>query len=182
MDLYKRKLNKIKKKINSIAKIGTDNFLEYYKYIDELINKGDYSAFQELLQIEYNIDTYEYRSILEMRSDTYKMIVEQTKSDFLQKLSELYKKRGVYQQGFDIYLDNNGQIIGNIREVDIKSNDFEYYVKNKQFARLIGESIRVLDVTNSTGESYREDFQNPEWSEDQNFLERYKRALNFILN
>lgn len=182
MDLYKRKLNKIKKKINSIAKIGTDNFLEYYKYIDELINKGDYSAFQELLQIEYNIDTYEYRSILEMRSDTYKMIVEQTKSDFMQKLTNLYKKRGVYQQGFDIYLDNNGQIVGNIREVDIKSNDFEYYVKNKQFARLIGESIRILDVTKSSGESYREDFQNLEWSEDQNFLERYKRALNFILN
>jgi hypothetical protein len=36
MDLYK-----IKKKLDSISKVGTDNFLEYYKYIDELINKVD---------------------------------------------------------------------------------------------------------------------------------------------
>lgn len=182
MDLYKRKLNKIKKKIDSIAKVGMDNFLEYYKYIDELINKGDYSDFQQVLELEYKIDTHEYRSILEMREDTYKMIVEQTKSDFMQKLSQFYKKSGVYQQGFDIYLDINGQIIGSIKEFDIKSNDFEYYVKNKQFSRLIGETIRVLEVTNSIGESYREDFQNPQWSEEQNFLERYKRAINFILS
>lgn len=181
MDLYKRKLNKIKKRINSIAKVGTDNFLEYYKYIDELLNKGDYSTFQELLQIDYNIDTYEYRSVLEMREDTFKMIVEQTKSDFMQKLTTLYKKRGVYQQSFDIYLDQTGEIIGSIKEIDIKSNYFDYYVKNQQYARLIGETIRILEVSNINNESYIEDFFNPEWSEGQNFFERYHKAINFLL-
>ena len=185
MDLYKRKLNKIKRKIDSITKVGTDNFLEYYKYVDELINKGDYSTFQELLQIEYNIDTYEYRSVLEMREDTYKMITEQTKSDFLQKITKFYKQNKVFQQSFNIYSDETGKIIGSIKEVLEKSDFFEYYSKNKQYARLIGEYVTFLEVSKIENDNiigtYLENNNNPEWTENQNLLERYKRAINFII-
>ena len=182
MDLYKRKLNKIKRKIDSIAKIGMDNILEYYKYIDELINKGDYSDFQQVLELEYKIDTHEYRSILEMREDSYKMIVEQTKSDFLQKITKLYKDNGVYQQGFDIYSDETGSIIGSIKEITEKTNFFDYYSKNKQYARLIGEYVTFLEVSKVNNNSYLEDYNNPEWTEKQNLFERYKRAINFIVS
>jgi hypothetical protein len=184
MDLYKRRLIKIKRKIDSIAKVGMDNFLEYYKYIDELINKGDLSSLQELLELEYNIDTQKYRTVIEMREKTYKIIVEQTKSDFMQKLSILYKKVRVYQQGFHIYSDVTGEIIGKLTEINVKTDDFEYYVKNKNFSRLIGEYFTFLDVEKiSNGvvtSSYKEEFNNPEWTENQNLFERYKRAINFI--
>jgi hypothetical protein len=117
-----------------------------------------------------------------MREDTFKKIVEQTKTSFLQKLTQLYKKSGVYQQSFDIYNDESGEIIGSIKEIDLKSDNFDYYLKNNQFARLIGETITFLKVRKSNGDEYIEDFQNSEWSEEQNFFERYKRAINFLIS
>ena len=38
VNLYKRKLEKIYKRIDSIATKGRDNALEYYKYIDDFKN------------------------------------------------------------------------------------------------------------------------------------------------
>jgi len=49
MKLYKRKLEKIYKQIEKITSIGSDNKLEYYKYVDEIIQKGDYSFFEQVL-------------------------------------------------------------------------------------------------------------------------------------
>ena len=53
MNLYTRKLEKIFNKLDQIASKGRDNKLEYTKYIDELIEKGDFVAFQEMLSIFY---------------------------------------------------------------------------------------------------------------------------------
>lgn len=110
--LYRKKLEKIFNKIDSLAGKGKDNINEYYKYIDELILKGDYGAFQEVLYLFYDIDIVEAPDVQFVKNNTWDEIMFQTKSTFLKKLSRLYKQRGVYQQSYDIYSEdlNNVQI------------------------------------------------------------------------
>lgn len=105
-NLYARKLEKIFNNVDKIAAKGRDNRLEYIKYIDELIGKGDYSAFQEMLVIFYQIDTLDYKDVDSVKLKTWEEILFQTKSTFMTKLSRLYKKKGVYQQSFNIYSED----------------------------------------------------------------------------
>jgi hypothetical protein len=179
---YRRKLDKIYGKVDKIAIVGRDNLLEYQKYIDELIEKGDYSIFQEMLYIYYNIDIINIQSVDEVKKSTYNEIIFQTKNSFLSKLSKIYKQKGVFQQSFNIYLDSNSQTIGSINEIDANSENFKYLLKNKMYARLIGESKTYLEVKreNSIESIFIED-ENTDWSEEQNLLNRYRIAIDYLL-
>ena len=106
-NLYARKLEKIFNKVGQIASKGRDNKIEYTKYIDELIEKGDFVSFQEMLLIFYQIDTIDTGDVSDIKSKTWNEICFQTKSTFLQKLSKLYKQKKVYQQSFNIYSESN---------------------------------------------------------------------------
>ena len=48
--LYEKKLSKIQLKIEKLTLKGKSNYIEYSKLIDELVEKGDYSPFQECLR------------------------------------------------------------------------------------------------------------------------------------
>jgi hypothetical protein len=106
MNNYKRRLHKIYDKVNKIATIGRDNEIEYYKYIDEVINKGDWSVFEEMLNIYYNIRIINNPSVDVVKKNTWVDICLQTKSNFLQRLTKYYKIKEIYQQGTDIFSDN----------------------------------------------------------------------------
>jgi hypothetical protein len=183
MNSYKRKLDKIFSKVDKIAQVGKDNLLEYQKYIDELIDKGDYAAFQDMLYIYYNIDTINTQTVEVVKNTTYDEIIFQTKSSFLTKLSKLYKKKAVYQQSFDIYDDATSVIIGEIIEVDQYSEDVDYLIKNKMYARLIGEKKTYLKIKKVSDTDYTIiTEENTDWSEEQNLLNRYSIALDYLLS
>jgi hypothetical protein len=105
-NLYARKLEKIFNKVGQIAAKGRDNRLEYGKYVDELIGKGDFVAFQETLNIFYQMDTLNITDVNELKSKTWNEICFQTKSTFLTRLSKMYKQKKVYQQSYFIYSEN----------------------------------------------------------------------------
>ena len=52
MNPTRKKLEKIYNQIDKIATKGKDNILEYTRYIDELIVKGDYSNFEGVLRMD----------------------------------------------------------------------------------------------------------------------------------
>jgi hypothetical protein len=106
MNLYRRKLEKIANQIDKLATKGKDNYLEYHKYIDELINKGDYATFEEALSIFYQIDVVDSRYVIDIRKTSWNEICFQTKSSFLTKLGKVYNQRNVYQQSYNIYSSN----------------------------------------------------------------------------
>lgn len=106
MDLYKRKLAKIFNQVDKIATKGKDNFIEYYKYIDELVAKGDYATFEQALYYFYQIDITVYQYLNDVKKKTWDEILFQTKSDFLKKLSKIYKDKNVYQVSYDIFTKN----------------------------------------------------------------------------
>lgn len=164
-NFYAKKLEKIFNKVDKLANKGRDNKLEYTKYIDDLINKGDYSAFQEMLLIFYEIDTYNMRDIAEVKSKTWDEICFQTKATFLTKLSKLYKKKGVYQQSYNIYTDNvdtlqlslsdklssTYSILGITSSIDIQRNGdmIDLYVYDNDITTV---QIQKADwITDSTG-------------------------------
>ena len=104
--LYKRKLAKIFNRVDKIATKGKDNFIEYYKYIDELVAKSDYAAFEQSLYYFYQIDISNYQYLGDVKKKTWDEILFQTKSDFLKKLSKIYKERNVHQISYDVFTNN----------------------------------------------------------------------------
>jgi hypothetical protein len=101
-----KKLRKIYKDINSIAKIGRDNSLEYYKYIDDIVKKKDISYFNNCLFLSYGIDYTKYQTIFELKSSTWDVICFQTLTPLDEKLKVLYDKNNVYQIGRDVYSES----------------------------------------------------------------------------
>jgi hypothetical protein len=102
-NLYRKKLEKIFTKIDEHASKGKDNFFEYYKYIDELIDKGDYPVFKEVLYLFYNINVNNAQDVGVVKTVTWREILIQTKSPFLNKLKKIYDDAQVYQISYDIF-------------------------------------------------------------------------------
>ena len=286
--LYRRKQEKIYKKIDSIATKGRDNVFEYTKYIDELVSNGDYAELEQVLYDYYYIDIIDAADVDVVKKKTWDPILFQTTSSFLKKLSNLYNKNNVYQSSFDIltfdanaiqmnlsnplsstfsqtgytqsisftrqedvvsinvlnsetyliqisraewvddlptnieilqninigtqssietqiptthsreyliktyerssFLELNykldvvkNNIIGQIREIDTYTANAKYYLENQQYARIVGEVIYYLEVTDLDGETTLIDANNTSLSFDQNLLNRYKTALDILI-
>lgn len=183
VNMYRKRLEKIYKKIDKIASKGRDNQIEYLKYIDELIDKGDYTAFEEVLLIYYDLDVSKERYLSSYKLGSWEIVCQKTKSSFLSKLSKLYKQKGIYQSSFNIYKDSNSQIIGEIKEKEVSSDNFDHYMKNKQYARLIGERKTYLEVKKSSDVDYTLiDDDDLNISEENNLLNRYKMAIDYLLS
>lgn len=104
--LYRKKLEKIFNKVDSIATKGRDYYIDYNNYINELVEKGDYGAFQQMLYYFYKIDVLEASSVSEMKRATWREILFQTKASFLKKLKKVYDEAQVYQISYDVFTTN----------------------------------------------------------------------------
>jgi len=147
MDLYKRKLAKIFNQVDKIATKGKDNFIEYYKYIDELVAKGDYAAFEQALYYFYQIDISNYQYLNDVKKKTWDEVLFQTKSDFLKKLSKIYKEKDVYQISYDVFTNNPNAVSITY------SNPLSSTYSTTSFTQSIslvreGENV-ILNVTNN---------------------------------
>lgn len=179
----RKQVDKIYKKIDLLAKKGKDNVFEYYKYIDELVVKGEYSNFELALYYNYNIDTNDYMDVEQVKRKTWKEILFQTNTSFMDKLKKMYDSKNVYQISSNIYttsLTSSSVQLGQIYEVDQYSQDAKYLIENKEFAKLMGSRKIFLDVVKN-GVTTRIDADNDALSADQNLLNRYTLALNILL-
>ncbi len=148
MNLYRRKLEKIYKQIDKLAVKGKDNTLEYYKYIDEIIQKGDYGSFEQVLSYYYKIEISNIDNVDIVKKNTWNTILFQTTTPFLKKLSSLYKAKNVYQSSYDIYSDNP-----NILQIDLSqplSTTYSNIVGYTQSFTLVRDNdIINLNIINS---------------------------------
>lgn len=119
---YRKDCNKILKKIDIIAKKGSDGCFEYYNYIDELISNGMYDNLESVMISEYQIDIRRYNTVELMKKSTFGLIRELTNSTFQKKLKLLFDKNDIYPIGYHIYDSNNSQYLGDIQEVEESSN------------------------------------------------------------
>lgn len=131
-----KKLNKIYKRIDNIASKGKDNIIEYYKLVDEFIEKGYYEDFLQCLYYYYNIETKIYTTSYDVKHKTWNSILFNTNTSLSKKINKLYKSENVYQIGYDIFDVNTNVSIGKIEEKDMYDQDVKYYIQNKEFSKL----------------------------------------------
>lgn len=185
---YDRKINKIKKKINKIAVKGYTHQQEFFNYIDEVISNGNYNVFKDVLEIDYKYKIDKGAVINDIKKEIWYAVLRGTKPLFLQKLTKLYKENNVYQQSYIIYEYDNQKdyIIGQIVEEEYYDKGVEYYLQNKEYARIKGNLRKFLRVTRINNQNVNEtiliDDIDENISEDENLFNRYKKAIQYLKN
>jgi len=187
----KKKINKIHDKLDKLAVKGKESIYDYHKYIDDLIEKGDYNYLELTLFYFYYIDISipEYRSIVDVKNKTWDKILFQTNSTLAKKIKKVFDDRGIYQLGYEVYNDITGERVGKIVELDQYSPDTKYYLQNKEYSKLIGLRVTYLEATKvgatssifaTSSVTITETNQNT--TEDNNLVNRYKLATNYLLS
>jgi len=98
----KLEIDKIYNKIDKIAKKGNDGYLEYYSYIDTLINSHKYSFLLETLEIKYNIQILNL-TIIDVKKNSWKEILFKTNTIIQDYKYNLLKNKGIYQSALLYY-------------------------------------------------------------------------------
>ena len=111
MNQDKKKIEKIFNKIDKLATKGKDQIQEYYKLIDELVDKGEYSYLEQCLCRFYEIEASSFSNVGDIKTKTWNDILFLTNTSFSKKLKKLYDSKNVYQIAFDIHSDS-ASIIG----------------------------------------------------------------------
>ena len=106
MNQDKKKIEKIFSRIDKLATKGKDQIQEYYKLIDELIDKGEYSYLNQCLSIFYEIEVSSFSNVVDIKTKTWNDILFLTNTSFSKKLKKLYDSKNVYQIAFDIHSDS----------------------------------------------------------------------------
>lgn len=106
MNQDKKKIEKIFNRIDKLATKGKDQIQEYYKLIDELIDKGEYSHLEQCLSKFYEIEASSFSNVVDIKTKTWNDILFLTNTSFSKKLKKLYDSKNVYQIAFDIHSDS----------------------------------------------------------------------------
>jgi len=140
---YKKDINKIYKKIDTISKKGKDGVFEFYNYIDQIINNSQYFLLEDVMKIFYDINIRKYQSIDDFKKNSYSIIREKTSSSFQKKLKDILEYKNVYQIGFNFYDSITNHYLGDIREVDNSENWIAYRDPN---LKQLQDEIRTVSI------------------------------------
>jgi hypothetical protein len=150
---YKIEVDKMYKKISSIAKKGQDGIFDYYNYVDEIINNKLYSVYEDVLVTKFGIDFLKYKSVNEMKSKTFSIIRKYTTTKFQDQLKQTFDKYGLYAVGLHFYDSSTNRYLGDIIEDDI-STDWIMY-KDSELTRIQPASqngeIKIIQLIANVG-------------------------------
>lgn len=99
----KKDIDKIYLKIDKIAKKGRDNSQEYYDYIKDLIQKGQYGLFTQVLYLKYDFDYNKYFSVDLVKQKSWHLILLKTNTPLQEGKYKLLKDNDLYQIGLTYY-------------------------------------------------------------------------------
>ena len=177
----RKKIDKLYKQIDALAKSGKDQVFEYYLFIDDVVSKSQYGYFEQCLDIYYKINIISYLSIDDVKKKTWPEILFQTNSTFQTKLKKIYDKKLVYQNGYNIYYDDN-LLIGQIKELDQYSPEIKYLRENSDFAKAMNKKITYLEVIKpGVATASIINTNDTTLSNDQNLLNNYLVAIDYLL-
>lgn len=164
--------------INKIASKGITNVLEYNRYVEVLCTSGDYENLLQCLYFFYDVDVDNVTTIEDIRTKTWNRVLFKTDNIFTKKIKDLYDSKGIYQIAFDIF-DNDNILLGQIKEKDVYPDEAEYYIKNREYARITGTRKRILIVIKNGIETTIDSIEFN--SEDRNLINNYKIAIDLLL-
>jgi len=94
----KIEVEKIYQKIDKLAKVGNDNYINYHIFVDDIIKRSQYNLFKITLEIKYDI-MIEDIDISTAKKMSWKKILFKTNTTFQELHKTLFKSRSVYQVG-----------------------------------------------------------------------------------
>lgn len=100
---FKKDIDKVYQKIDKIAKVGRDNFQEYYNYVDDCITKQYYGVLTQVLYIKYDFDYTKYLSVNDVKKHSWSAILFRTNSGFQDQKYKLLKNNSIYQIGLELW-------------------------------------------------------------------------------
>ena len=165
---YKKDLNKIYRKIDTISKKGKDGVFDFYTYIDQLIANSQYIQLEDVMRIYYDINIKKYQSIDDFKKLSYTFIREKTSSSFQKKLKDLLEQKNVYQIGFNFYDSVNNHYLGDIKESDSSESWIAYRDPN---LKQIEDEIKVIRLEVAIGISQSMSDTIPIFANDNNEVE-----------
>jgi hypothetical protein len=145
---YRSEYNKIYNKINNIAKKGKDAIFDYYIFIDEIIDNGQYAILQDVLVTKYNIVAKNFKSIQDLKHKTFSTIRSYTNSSNQVELKKLFDSKNVYSIGYHFFNKTNNKFLGDIKEVE-ESEDWIAYKDPKLTEK--EDEIRIINLEVVTG-------------------------------
>ena len=163
--LYRKKLQKIYNRIDAIAQKGRDNFIEYYKYIDELVQKGDYAALEQCLFYYYQVDITDFSTLEDVKKGTYESILFETTMPFLKKLKKIYDRKNVYQLSYDVFTTNPNVIQISLSEpYDIDVNTGSYSISGLSASIEFSRSSDIINVEILDSDIYALRIYKADWN------------------
>ncbi len=149
---YRAEYKKIYNRIQKVAQKGTDGTSEFYQLIDEIIDSGQYDILQNLLYEKYKILAIRYKSIRDLKRESFPIIRRQTNSIFQTELKKLIDSKNLYQVGFYYFDKTTNKYLGDIRELE-DVQDWIYY-KDPKLAQKQDEIIVInLEVVSGLSSS-----------------------------
>jgi len=83
---------------------------------------------------------------------------------------------------YSLSLSTN-KYLGSIVEVDVLNEETKYYIKNRQFSRIMKTRRNILEVSKiGATQSFIIDDYNFEISDDENIYNKYVTAINFLIS
>lgn len=177
----RKQIDKIYQKIDLIAKTGQDNFQEYYDYVDDLIQKGNYALYTQVLYIKYDFDYSKYLSVDLIKEKSWPLVLIRTNTKLQDDLYKLLKNNDLYQIGINIYSGTSS--VGTIREEDVYMSSIDGLAyTDPEFQRIIENRTILLDVK-KTGMTESSTFStwNFDHTFDKNVLNLYKEAISYLI-
>lgn len=151
MSIITPTINKIYKKLDTIAKKGPTNYLEYYNYIDDLVSNNQYSLFENTMSFKYNIEISRYPTVQSVKEQTFSLILMKTTSYFQDNLKGLFDDNGVYQLGLNVYQTIGNSYIGQIIVTNVVEQiPYPDYV-DKGYAEKTNQLTQNLNLTTIQG-------------------------------
>lgn len=101
--IEKKRLEKIYLNVDSIAKEGNLGYVEYKKYVDQVVSDGYFYIFQFMLERKYLIEAADL-TLLDIKSKKiYDIIRLNTYSKLQLSLKKIYEKNSTYQIGVEVF-------------------------------------------------------------------------------
>ena len=180
---FKKDVDKVYQQIDKIAKLGSENYQQYYDFIDDIVTRQQYGLFTEVLLIKYNFESKNYLSVSDLRSNSWKHILHKTTTSFQDAKYNLLNKNNTYQIGLTYYNNNTNLIIGTISEVytyGASISKFGYTAD--QYQKLIENKTSYLSVVKlGVSQSVTFSSWNSSQSYDKNLLNLYQQAITYLI-
>jgi hypothetical protein len=182
----KRQMNNFYRKIDKIAKKGSDNFIKYRSFVDDCITRNQYWLLTQVLYHHYNFDTEDYLSVDDMKAPSWSAIIKNTLPSLQENKYEIMNKRGVYQLGITYYEElpvtaTYTNPLGTIEEVDYFEEDIDG-LSPSELQKIIGNKKTYL-VATLTGATSSASFST--WATqsryDKNIIKLYKQAFDYLI-